>query len=342
MTTGSNRPTDHVSQAIASWLTERYPDRLPARVEVVSRPSAGYSNETLVLSCTSGDRTERLVLRMPPLLPAYPDDALDTQAAVHEVLREAGLPVPRVHAVESRVEWLGARFLVMDFVAGHVPGQAPGLDRWITDLPEDQQRHIENGFLDALVGVHTLAPAERLADVLRSGVRADLEYWRAYVDWASDGDAAAALVDALAWCDATVPAVEPEAVLLWGDARLGNVIYDGDRNVVALLDWELASLGPPEMDLAWYLVLDRLTAKATGAAVPGFRDRDEFVADYESKLGRPVVDLRWHEIFALVRSVAVNDKLARLAHAVGAPHPGGFGDANPMLGYLTHRIERFA
>ena len=138
-----------------------------------------------------------------------------------------------------------------------------------------------------------------------------------------------------------MPADEPDAALLWGDARLGNVMYGPDYRVVSLLDWELATLGPPEMDLAWYLALDELTTKATRAGVPGFHSREQFVAGYELQLGRPVVDLAWHEVFALVRSVAVNDKQARLAEAAGVPYPGAFGDDNPMLGYVGRRIERF-
>jgi hypothetical protein len=53
-----------------------------------------------------------------------------------------------------------------------------------------------------------------------------------------------------------------------------------------------------------------------------------------------VVDLARHEVFALVRSVAINDKLARLADATGAEH-FGFGDDNPMLPYIARRIERY-
>jgi aminoglycoside phosphotransferase (APT) family kinase protein len=341
MATGSVRDEQAVATAFASWWNATRPDEAPVRVEHVHRPSAGYSNETLVLTCTSGHTTEPVVLRLPALVSAYPDDAMAEQAAVHAALRAAGIPAPRVRAFEPDDGWLGTPFLVMDFVAGHVPGPAPALDPWVADASPSQQTVMEDGFLGVLAGVHGVGPEPVLTDHLRVGLDAELDYWRDYVEWAADGDPARALVDALAWCRATRPKVEAAPVLLWGDARLGNVIYDDDRAVVAVLDWELASFGPPETDLAWYLALDRLTTKATGAAVPGFRARDAFVAEYERRTGRPVVDLEWHEVFALVRSIAVNDKLARLAHAAGASHPGGFGDDNPMLGYVRRRIDRF-
>jgi aminoglycoside phosphotransferase (APT) family kinase protein len=129
--------------------------------------------------------------------------------------------------------------------------------------------------------------------------------------------------------------------LCWGDARLGNVLFLDDGSIGALLDWELASIGPPEMDLGWYLALDRLTTKVIGQKVPGFLERDEAISRYQHHLGRAVEHLDWHEIFALVRSVAINERQARLAAAAGVPYPGVAGKDNPMLDYITRRIDRF-
>ncbi|HWS45250.1 MAG TPA: phosphotransferase, partial [Acidimicrobiia bacterium] len=128
------------------------------------------------------------------------------------------------------------------------------------------------------------------------------------------------------------------ASLLWGDARLGNVMYDDGGDVVALLDWELASIGPAEMDLAWYLGLDELTRSFVGRTLPGFLGRGDAIRYYEGILGRPVRQLAWHEVFALVRSIAINDRQARLADAAGTPYPGVPGDANPILAYLDRKI----
>ena len=129
--------------------------------------------------------------------------------------------------------------------------------------------------------------------------------------------------------------------MCWGDARLGNVLYDDDRSITSVLDWELASIGPAEMDLAWYLALDDLTVHFTKRTLPGFLTRAELVATYAHALGRAVVDLAWHEIFALVRSTAINDRQARLAAETGASYPGVAGDDNPVLAYLTAKIDAF-
>jgi aminoglycoside phosphotransferase (APT) family kinase protein len=181
--------------------------------------------------------------------------------------------------------------------------------------------------------------------VLRGGERflaEEVAWWVAYVDWAGDGRPARVLADAAAWCASTAPVgAQPPASLCWGDARIGNVLFADDRSVTTVLDWELATIGPAEMDLAWYLALDALTAHFVKRTVPGFLARGEFVARYEAALGRAVVDLEWHEIFALVRSTAINDRQARLAAESGVAYPGVAGDDNPVLRVIARRIEEY-
>jgi len=138
---------------------------------------------------------------------------------------------------------------------------------------------------------------------------------------------------------------EPDALILLtpvADPEHYGVAELDDGRVVALLDWELASIGPAEMDLAWYLVLDELVAGFVERTVPGFVDRDASIRFYERALGRQVAHLAWHEIFALARSIAINDRQARLAAAAGTRYPGVAGDANPMLAILADRITAFS
>ena len=81
--------------------------------------------------------------------------------------------------------------------------------------------------------------------------------------------------------------------------------------VSAVLDFEMASIGPPEVDLAWFVVLHDMAVGRCGRDLPGFPGRDATVAAYETLLGRPVADLRWYEAFAALRSGAI---LVRAAH----------------------------
>jgi aminoglycoside phosphotransferase (APT) family kinase protein len=122
--------------------------------------------------------------------------------------------------------------------------------------------------------------------------------------------------------------------------RLGNVVFDADRLAPrAVLDWDMAGVGPAEMDLAWFLALEAVQADLTGAAVPGFGTREAAVAAVESGLGRPLRDLGWYETFALVRAGAVSTRLALLSEREGRRplFPPG---RDPTLAAAVARIER--
>jgi aminoglycoside phosphotransferase (APT) family kinase protein len=342
-----HRDETELATRLVDWVHATWPDRPRAAVSDVRRPAAGWSNETLLLELSwepddGPPRAERLVLRLPTLVPSFPHYDLGAQARVLDALQRAGIPTARVVALELDDQWLGAPFLVMSFVDGRPGPELPGLDPWLTDAPLPVQRAVHERFLTALASVHRVDwSGLGLGEHLRGGTLPDeVDWWATYVEWATDGAPPRVLADAMQWCAACAPANDVPAALCWGDARLGNVMFDDNRGVTAVLDWELASIGPPEMDLAWYLALDALTAKFTGA-VPGFLDRAEAIACYESHLGRAVADLEWHEIFALVRSTAINDRQARIAAATGASYPGVAGDENPVLRYIARRIERY-
>jgi aminoglycoside phosphotransferase (APT) family kinase protein len=346
MATLARRDDGALGQGFALWCARRWPD-LAFEVAELTRPSAGWSNETLLVTMRSParDRNERFVVRLPPPLPTYPTYDLAAQATVLEALTPSAIPVPDVVAFEADEQWLGAPFLVMTHEPGRPAGEAPALDSWIMDAPLDQQTRMHDGFVATLASIHRFDwRASELDLVLRGGERSlasEITWWKNYLDWASDGAPTAALAETLAWCATTAPVSEPAASLCWGDARLGNVLFTEDRRVSSVLDWELASIGPAELDLAWYLALDELTTHFTGGPVPGFPARPEVIAGYERGLGREVVDLEWHEIFALARSVAVNERQARLAAMSEISYPGVAGDRNPVLRHLVRRVDAF-
>ncbi len=270
---------------------------------------------------------------------------LAAQARVLSALAGTGVPVPGVVAYEDDEQWLGAAFLVMAHDDGRPGPEAPALDRWVTASAPETQRYMHEQFVDMLATIHRVDwRRAELGGALRGGeesLRQEVSWWLDYVDWASAGAPTAALADAVAWCAATVPQVEPPASLCWGDARIGNVLFADNRSITSVLDWELATIGPAEMDLGWYLALDELTTYFVKRTVAGFLDRAAIIDRYETALERAVVDLEWHEIFALVRSTAINDRQARLARESGVAYPGIAGDDNPVLQVIARRIAAF-
>lgn len=355
MTTLARRDDEELARGLTAWCAHRWPDTGYA-ITQLDRPRGGWTNETLLVTVggrardiqgsRSAHRDERrFVVRLPPAAPTWPVYDLAAQAHVLEALAPGDVPVPGVVAYEADTQWLGAAFLVMSHEPGRPGPEAPALDPWVIESDRDTQRRMHEGFLDVLAEIHRIDWRHaRLDDVLRGGEQSlarEVAWWVEYVDWASDGTPTAVLAESIAWCAATMPAAEPPASLCWGDARLGNVLFLDDRSVTSVLDWEMATIGPAELDLAWLIALDDLTTHFVKRTVPGFLRRAHAIDRYEARLGRRVVDLEWHEIFALVRSAAINDRQARLAAESGVAYPGIAGEDNPVLRVIARRIGAF-
>lgn len=325
MVTGTRRDGEQLAEGLARWVAA-CPDLVPGgaapgraprgglQVESVTHAEGGMANETLLVDL--GPRHPGVVVRLPPLEPTFPDYELAPQAAVQNAVAAHGVPAPAPAVAVADVEWIGCPFLVMPRVRGDIPGPAPHFDPYVGSLDPAARSRLHEALLDTVAAVHAVPWAQHGLGEVLPGTRAvdALDRWDAYVAWAGEGEPMAALTEALAWCRRTCPTGEPDggAVLLWGDVRLGNLVLDPGQHVVAVLDWDLATIGPAEMDLGWLFGLDFMMEALFGESVPGFVPRAEAVARYEQATARRVTDLEWHEIFALVRALAINDRHQRI------------------------------
>jgi aminoglycoside phosphotransferase (APT) family kinase protein len=126
-----------------------------------------------------------------------------------------------------------------------------------------------------------------------------LDEIRAEYAWACAG-VAHPIVDRLwEWLDAHVPS-DPALGLSWGDARVGNIMFDDAFRVVVVMDWELASLGTPIMDLGWWLFFDDVHSQ-THPRLPGLGTREATIERWERGTGLRARDVQWYEILAAVR-----------------------------------------
>lgn len=326
MTLAVERDLDELRAGIERWLGRP--------VDSLERPAPGWSCETIVVD-------HELVLRLPPVTDGiFPVYDLAQQAAAQGAVAQAGVPVASPARYEADSEWLGTPFLAMPFVAGVVPNEFTAGDPWLAALPDDSARAaVWQSFLRTVASIHRVPP-DGLG--LRTGLSAELDWWDDYVRWATDGEPPAALVEALAWCRSRRPSDEPPASLLWGDVRLGNVVFDPDRLAPrAVLDWDMVSAGPAELDLAWFVALEAVAADLSGMSVDGFGTRDDAIALVSGALGRPLADLDWYEVFALARASAVSTRLAVLFERAGRRSMFTIGD-DPTLAAALRRIEQLS
>ncbi len=331
------RDTEAVVAGLTRWLTARR----DAEVEVVDavRPGEGWSADTVVVRALVDGAPEGLVLRLPPVGEGiFPDHDLAAQARAQEAAARHGVPTAHPTEVVDDEAWLGSRFLVMPLIEGQVPGEAAGLDPWVRGLAPATRAGLSTQVVDLLADLHTPAP-DPLLDLPHRHVDAELAWWADYLTWAHEpGEATPALGVALDRLAAAAPTEEPRPSLLWGDVRLGNVVYTDDGTVAALLDWEMATVGAPEHDLAWWWGLEALADGLLGGRPPGFPGHDELRSRYETRVGRRLRDLGWYECFALLRSTAVLTRIAVLQTRAGR-RPKLDPHTNPVLDHLARRLD---
>ena len=120
----------------------------------------------------------------------------------------------------------------------------------------------------------------------------------------------------------------------------GPRLFTDPATVRAVLDWDMATVGPAEMDLAWFLALEAVQEDMSGLRVPGFGAREDAIAVVEAGLGRDLCDLAWYEIFALVRASAVSTRIALLFERAGKRSMFAPG-RDPTLAEAVARIRRW-
>jgi aminoglycoside phosphotransferase (APT) family kinase protein len=329
------RDLDAVVAGFLGWLA----DRRGAVVvpESVARPTEGWSSETVLVRVRVDGLTDGHAVRLAPLGPGiFPTYDLALQARAQAHAAGCGVPTPVPTEVVDDPAWMGEPFLVMPLVDGHVPGEMAAFDPWVRSLFPATQRALYEGLVDTLVRLHRAEPP---ADLPHRSVEAELTSWTGYLEWFADGDQPApALTEALAWCADRRPATEPPAAFLWGDVRLGNVVFAEDGSVAAVLDWEMATVGAPEHDLGWWFGLEAMQDGLVGARAEGFPALAELRERYEAGLGRPLQDLAWYETFALFRSAAILTRISLLQQRAWLEPRLPPAD-NPVLDHLRRRLQ---
>jgi len=331
---------DALAGGLARWLAHRRGLADPV-VTDLSRPRAGYSAETVFADLRwtddRGAHVEHLVIRMAPPEPAsFAHYDLVPQWQAQMAAAGVGVPVPDP-VLETDTGWVGAPFIVMPRMEGHIVGAMAHRDPWLTGLAPEGRERVHDGLLATLAAIHRAEPDDAPA-VPRRNNGDELDFWEEYLSWSDHGRPVATLARALDWCRRNRPAEEPAPALLWGDVRLENMVLDDDGALLAVLDWDMTTVGAPEHDLAWLTSLDLTMHHLFGTRAEGFCDRDGTVARFEELSGRPVRDLEWYETLAMVRSTAIMTRISVLRRDAGEPLMLPIDD-NPLLDLVAGRLR---
>jgi aminoglycoside phosphotransferase (APT) family kinase protein len=222
----------------------------------------------------------------------------------------------------------------MEHVKGTAPPDNPPyvFAGWVIDASPDEQERLQRSYLRNLAAIHAIDLSTSDSNFLdrpeygKSPMDQHMGYQRAYYDWARGDDRYPILEKTFDWLEENRPPGYDEAPgFNWGDSRVGNMLFQ-DFEASAVLDWEMAALGPPEVDVGWQLSMHRFFADmAEGAGapgIPGFLHRDFVVRTYEAFSGRKLRDLEWFVMFGGLRYGIISIRVGGRSIAMGEmPEP---------------------
>lgn len=335
---GSQRDPETLRDDLTVWLSTQLPTDAALSVDHAELPSAnGMSSETILADAQwteNGQRAaHRLVIRTAPQpgsSPVFPTYDMRRQFEVMRGLAEqssAVVPAVRWYCDDTAV--LGGEFFVMDRVDGEVPPDRMPytFGSWVTEAAEADRRKMQRLTVDQLARIHA-APVEKFAflDDTRegeSGLDAHVRRNHEFYQWVRGDGPTIPLIDrGFQWLRESWPeeSLRFKDVVSWGDSRPGNVIYR-DFEPVALLDWEMATIGPRELDLGWIIFLHRffqdLAEVATLPGLPTFCRREDVAAEYAALTGHHAADLDFYTAYAALQHAIIMVRIQMRAMAFG-------------------------
>jgi len=296
--------TDVDEKALAGWLRDRLPG---CRGPVTARKfPKGQSNPTYLVEVGA----ENFVMRRKPfgqLLPSA--HAIEREFRLLSALHPRAFPVPRPIVFCEDAQVIGAAFYLMEMVEGRgfVDGTLP-------DLQPAERRPAYDATVRTLAELHNIDhEAAGLSDFGRPGnfCARQIDRWaRQYR--ASQTDQIPEMDKLIDWLGKTVPS-QDRTVIIHGDYRIDNLIYSGSApDVVAVLDWELATLGDPLADFAyfamnWAIPVDGRSGLAgidlVERALPSLQEVTDRYCQLTDRPGIP--NLNWYFAFNFFKVAAI-------------------------------------
>ncbi len=339
---------DDLAGALTAWFADRFgTDNVV--ITSLERPAGGQSNDTFLCEAVADGQERHLVVRRQAGGTAIfrrPD--VLREARVLQGLAGTGVPVPRVLWTEADPLVLGHPFFVMERISGRVPLGKPSIHTvgWLPTLTTGERVRLWASALDVLVAVHEVdwraSPLLQLDDDRTGGsLVASVAALTEWYQWSAAGREFPITDAAVRHVTEHAAALDgAEAVLLWGDPRVGNMIFADDHTVAAAIDWETATVGCAERDVAHWMFFDEFQTDAVGIArLPGWPDRETTITRYEAQSGRRLRELAFFDMMdeLFMATTLIRQADARVGRGL-APENTRMGHDNTVTQMIARRL----
>ncbi len=313
--------------------------------------TTGFSNETFVFNLSSKKMNEDFVLRLKPGgFKVFPNYDLHFQARIMKILRTKGLPTPEILYYEADESIIGSEFYIMNFIEGEAPSDNPPYhtdpEGMMGKASQEQRRSVWLEWLYYMSILHSQKLEDLDLDEFfgdHIGIESldkELIYYEEFLKWGMEGEENLVCEEALKWLNVNKPKNIQAYKLCWGDCRPGNILYK-DFKAKALLDWEMATVGDPVMDLAWGLAVD--DSSSLGLEIPkleGSIENQEAIDIWEKNTGFSTKNYSYYRLFALFKFSVIMVRVAKklIVNDI-MPLDSDFYKNNYVSNYLKREFE---
>jgi aminoglycoside phosphotransferase (APT) family kinase protein len=302
-----------------NWMTDNVPEFQPGHF-TIRRLAGGESNLTMLIEQDG----KRWVLRRPPMGP-YPPSGHDMgrEFLFYRSMQGTAVPVPRTRGLCTDEAVLGAPFYVMDFMQGRIIATAADAQT----VDEAGRRGLCDALARTMAAIHTVdIDAVGLGTVARRGDYLQRQVKRWTSQWESFDPAENPAIGEIGRRLTAAMPKTSQTTVVHGDYRIGNVMVapDDPARIIAVLDWEMATLGDPLADLGYTLIYwgsayPYIEPSAEIPDLPGFMTEAELIDAYERAGGAKADSIDYYKILAWFKLAVMCQSYIERGRADGKP-----------------------